>query len=241
MHLFAFSFGFACVTIVIFQCLPVKKMWNGAVEGRCIDIDAFSYFNAIFMLVNDIVLYIMPVIFTWHLQLRRPHRIAVNCLFALGGLVLAASSARVYFVYEQATKPDFPYRFASMMICAVIENHLAVIVACAPSIKAVLLKVYPDLQSKFEKILSDENSNRNRYRGRYRTDESATLDVEAGRIVEMKDVEVTVERPRLPNQPSSGTNSSKSSSRRDRWWRAPNDWAVASTTTTVTSNSEAKA
>lgn len=59
------------------------------------------------MLATDIVLYAMPVAFTWHLQLRRTQRIGLNCLFALGGIVLAASAARLYAVDQLATKPDF--------------------------------------------------------------------------------------------------------------------------------------
>jgi hypothetical protein len=234
MHAVAFSFGFSCVVIGIFQCIPVQKFWNNELEGYCINNDSFGYYNSIFMLVNDVVLYIMPVIFTWNVRLRRSHRVAVNCLFALGGLVLGASAARVYFMDQQVKKPDFPFRYASMMLCAVIENHLAVIVACAPNIKALVVHVCPSLQSKFEKIISDGEGYRNRYRSGYKSNESATLDVEGSGIMKMKDVEVKVEKPEIPDLFSNG--SSKSAKSRDQWWRAPNSWAVESSTTTVTSS-----
>lgn len=112
------------------------------------------------MLATDIVLYAMPLVFTWKLHVSRPQRIAVNLLFTLGGLVLAASGARVYFVHRQATTPDFTYQVAMTMVCAVIENHLAIIVACAPSIKVILLTAFPSLAVKFERLVSKDMQQR---------------------------------------------------------------------------------
>lgn len=240
MHALAFGFGLSCCIIGIFQCIPVQKLWDNSLEGHCIDAAAFGYYNAIFMLLNDIVLYIMPVIFTWNVSLRRSHRIAVNFLFALGGLVLAASAVRVYLTDQQFKNPDFTLRYPSAMICAVIENHLAVIVSCAPNIKAVLLHFCPGLSTKFDKMVSKSDAQRYRYKGGYRSNRSATLDIAASGIVEMKDVEVRVEKPMLPSFLSTdgSTKSGKDGKSKDQWWRAPNNWAIESTTTTVTSSSQ---
>lgn len=233
MHVIAFSFGFTCVVTSIFQCIPVAKWWDPTIDGYCINLNNFSYFNSIFMLACDLVLYIMPVIFTWNLKLRRHHRIAVNILFAMGGLVLAASATRVYFVHQLATKADFPFQYAASMICAVIENHLAVIVACAPSIKAVLIRYYPSLQSKFERIISDEGSKGKGYRTG--SSDRVTYDPEAGsagsndvKLQIVKTQDVKVERPERPDAKRMITsNSAKSeNSLLGRWWRAPNNWNV---------------
>lgn len=40
------------------------------------------------------------------------------------------------------------------MIWSVIENHLAVVVACAPSIKVIALLIFPRLASSFNKLYS---------------------------------------------------------------------------------------
>jgi hypothetical protein len=113
MHVIAFSFGLTCVVTSIFMCIPVAKWWDPTIEGYCINLFNFSYFNSVFMLACDLVLYIMPVIFTWNIKLRRHHRIAVNILFAMGGLVLGASAARIFFVDQLATHGDFPFRYAA--------------------------------------------------------------------------------------------------------------------------------
>ncbi|CAN9276092.1 unnamed protein product [Alternaria alternata] len=218
-----------------FEPWSPSKWWDPTIDGYCINLFNFSYFNSVFMLACDLVLYIMPVIFTWNIKLRRHHRIAVNILFAMGGLVLGASAARIAFVHQLATQGDFPYRYAASMICAVIENHLAVIVACAPSIKAVLIRYYPSLQSKFERIISDEGSSGKRSGKAYRTGSSsdrATLDPEAGtansgddvKLQIIKTQDVKVERPEVGSRMITGNSGKSENSLLGRWWRAPNNW-----------------
>lgn len=52
------------------------------------------------------------------------------------------------------------------MIWSVIENHVAVVVACAPSIKVVALLIFPRLGSSLNKILSKVTPSSSRSRSR---------------------------------------------------------------------------
>ncbi|KAH8730206.1 hypothetical protein GQ44DRAFT_823543 [Phaeosphaeriaceae sp. PMI808] len=222
MHFIAFAFGTTCIFVTIFQCTPTSKMWKGpeddAILGHCVDMDDFNYFNSCFMLATDLVLYAMPLVFTWRLHVSRPQRIAVNVLFALGGLVLAASGARIYFVYAQATNPDFTYRFAMTMICAVIENHLAIIVACAPSIKVILLHKFPSLEKKFEKLVSKGSQDNSDF-----SIGVVPVDVE----LESSNREKFLNRTRSLSTRTSTNGSGKSKGREGRkWWKPPSSWEV---------------
>ncbi|KAF2002666.1 hypothetical protein P154DRAFT_134427 [Amniculicola lignicola CBS 123094] len=155
MHFVAFGFGMSSILVNIFQCTPVKKAWEGEeVEGHCVNIPYFLYANASIMLTTDLVLYIMPVVFTWGLMLRRAQRVGLNFLFGLGGLVLAASGVRAWAVHKFAQETDFSWWFAQAMIWAVLENHLAIVVACAPSIKVIALLLFPRLKSSLSKFTS---------------------------------------------------------------------------------------
>tara|TARA_R110002003_G_scaffold52_23_gene4554 strand:- start:8829 stop:9641 length:813 start_codon:yes stop_codon:yes gene_type:complete len=220
MHFLAFAFGTTCIFVTIFQCIPVRKMWSPKTPGHCINMDHFNYFNSCFMLANDLVLYAMPLLFTWRLHVSRPQRIAVNLLFALGGLVLAASGARVYFVDAQAKHPDFTYRFAMTMMCAVIENHLAIIVACAPSIKVMLLHTFPSLQKSFEKLVS--KGSRSQGSEELSIAKIVLPDVEAGWDAGGKGVRPMSERTVTGE---SGSGKCKAGGGR-KWWRAPSSWEV---------------
>ncbi|KAL5378706.1 hypothetical protein DPSP01_008931 [Paraphaeosphaeria sporulosa] len=154
MHGVAFSFGLSSVLVDLLRCRPFKKAFYPDIEGYCFNMDAFYLYNSSMMLATDVVLYAMPVVFTRNLMLRRAQKVGLNCLFALGGLVLAASAARVWAIYIGAVKPDFTFRFATTMLFSVTENHIAILVACAPSIKIVALLVFPKLTSSLGKFAS---------------------------------------------------------------------------------------
>jgi hypothetical protein len=149
MHGVAFSFGLTCVVTNIFQCWPIRAMWIKAITGHCIDMMAFHLFNSSFMIATDVVLYAMPVVFTWNMQLQRTQKVCLNLLFALGWLVLAASGARVHALWSQKQRPDFTY--AVIMTWGVVDNHVAIIVACAPSMKVLLIHAFPSLSMCFPK------------------------------------------------------------------------------------------
>lgn len=138
--------------------------------------------------------------------------IAVNMLFALGVLCLAASSVRIYFVHEQNTKPDFTRRNAMTVICAAVENHLAIIVACAPSIKVVLLHYLPSLKGDFE---------------RYPDSEIRTSDLN------IISINTEIEQDSLPKfakpliDRKTTDESGKTGRTYDRkWWKPPTSWEV---------------
>jgi hypothetical protein len=218
MHFVAFSFGLTCILFTLIRCLPIDKSFippgDDYYSGECINPIKFNYFNSIFMLANDIVLYAMPLVFTWKLHVSRPQRIAVNLLFALGGLVLAASGTRIYFVSQQAASPVYTYRFAMTMMCAVIENHLAIIVACAPSIKVILLHMFPSLELKFEKLVSRGSS------GEGSEFSFGTLAIEEilgnGRAPSLR---TTTGESGKSRGNVNGTNARK-------WWKPPSSWEV---------------
>lgn len=86
MMVIALGFGISSILVIVFQCQPLDKIWNFYKPGHCIDIISFFYANACIMIANDAIMYAMPIVFTWNLQLRRPQRIVLNLLFALGAL-----------------------------------------------------------------------------------------------------------------------------------------------------------
>ncbi|KAF1976035.1 hypothetical protein BU23DRAFT_456738 [Bimuria novae-zelandiae CBS 107.79] len=154
MHGVAFGFGLSSVLADVFRCRPFNKAVYPEIPGYCINSGIFYYFNSSMMLATDIVLYAMPMVFTRNLKLRRTQKIGLNCLFALGGVVLAASAARIWSIHVFVTKPDFTWRFATIMLLSVVENHLAILVACTPSLKTVTLFIFPRFTSSVKRLTS---------------------------------------------------------------------------------------
>jgi hypothetical protein len=115
---------------------------------------AFHLFNSSFMIGIDAILYAMLLLLTWNLRLQRPQRVGLNAIFTLGGLVLAASGVRVFAVLQQIRPPDFTYRFAVIMIWRGVEIYLAIVIACAPSVKVLMIRAFAGLARGFEKLVS---------------------------------------------------------------------------------------
>ncbi|TID13950.1 hypothetical protein E6O75_ATG07182 [Venturia nashicola] len=138
MHVATVIFGLSSVFAVIFQCLPISSTWDGSVMGHCINTAAFFYANAGIMIGMDMILYIMPVLFTWGIQLRPAQKFGLRFLFGLGFLVIVASSVRLYVVDDVLKHGDLSYNAARMLLLSEIENHLAICIACAPAIRVIL-------------------------------------------------------------------------------------------------------
>jgi hypothetical protein len=216
-HFVAFAFGTTCICVTIFQCRPIHKSWDGGkIPGSCVNWPSFNYFNSSFMLTTDAFLYAIPLIFTWNLRVSRPQRIAVNMLFALGGLVLAASGMRAYFVHAQATHPDFTRRNAMTTTCAAVENHLAIIVACAPSIKVILLHYVPRLTRKFEDRKGPEIR-------------AGASSVVASDVQDSLATQSSL--PKAARSFAKRTNTDESGKTKNihdsKWWKPPNNWEVS--------------
>lgn len=86
MYVATVVFGISSVFAVMFQCLPIASSWDSRVVGRCVNISSFYYANAGIMIGMDMILYILPIIFTWGLQLRPAQTFGLRFLFGLGFL-----------------------------------------------------------------------------------------------------------------------------------------------------------
>lgn len=92
MQFVAAGFGISSVFVVLLQCIPLSTVWHpgatpeGVDPPKCVNMMTFFYSNAIIMIVNDVVMYLMPMVLLRNVDMVRPHRWGVYALFAVGGL-----------------------------------------------------------------------------------------------------------------------------------------------------------
>lgn len=86
MQVLSIIFGLSGVIGVIFQCVPITSAWVPSIAGQCLNKAAFWYSNGAIMIVFDTIMYIMPMIFTWSLQLPSNQKVGLRLVFALGFL-----------------------------------------------------------------------------------------------------------------------------------------------------------
>ncbi|KAF2223679.1 hypothetical protein BDZ85DRAFT_112671 [Elsinoe ampelina] len=144
----AIVFGIGSILSAALSCIPISKVWNSSTPGVCINLEAFYYANGAFMIFNDIILYILPIIIVRGVQLSRARRAAMNLLFGLGFLVVVTSGLRMIAIHNLFSVPLYSlYYNAILLIWCTVENHLALIIICLPAVKAALIAVAPSLAS----------------------------------------------------------------------------------------------
>jgi len=71
--------------VFIFQCSPVRKLWDatGTVEGRCIDLYVFYMISFAIRLVTDILIFMLPIPKLWRLQISARAKAGLIFIFGL--------------------------------------------------------------------------------------------------------------------------------------------------------------
>ncbi|KEF63026.1 uncharacterized protein A1O9_01002 [Exophiala aquamarina CBS 119918] len=109
MQFVAASFGISSIIVVLLQCIPLSLAWSQSPDAsqersdHCINLIAFFYSNSIIMIVNDLILYLLPMWLLRNVDMLRGHRVGLYALFGFGGLVVLASVFRLVAVYGVAT------------------------------------------------------------------------------------------------------------------------------------------
>ncbi|KAG9254742.1 uncharacterized protein F5Z01DRAFT_92364 [Emericellopsis atlantica] len=143
-----------CVTL--FQCSPMSLNWTPGYRRSCIDNVSFNYaYNGI-VIATDIAVLAVPFWAFVGLQLRTRLKVALLCVFALGGLVTVVSCIRLVLLvnwfnqfYAGLGSKDIYYSFGWAV--SPIECNLAIIAASIPAL-------WPLFRQAFPSIFSDLNS-----------------------------------------------------------------------------------
>lgn len=147
-------YAIASVVATIFQCSPIPRAFNRQIEGTCINNAQFWYANAGFSVATDLLILLMPMPLVYQLQIPRIQKIALVIVFALGGFVVITSCLRMTTINITATSPDTTFDIASTM-WTIIEMNVAIVCACLPMIRPLIVKIFPKLMPK--------SSSRNKY------------------------------------------------------------------------------
>jgi hypothetical protein len=86
---FDILFGVAFAITGVFQCDPISHYWtrwDGEGAGKCVNINALAWTNAIISIVLDIWMLVLPLYEVFHLQLSWRSKISVAMMFLVGTL-----------------------------------------------------------------------------------------------------------------------------------------------------------
>lgn len=71
---------------LVFQCRPMRAIWDPNVHGACLDISAIGFAGAGLSISEDLILFVIPIPTLWRLQLDRSKKLLLVALFSIGSL-----------------------------------------------------------------------------------------------------------------------------------------------------------
>ncbi|KAF2108582.1 hypothetical protein BDV96DRAFT_652833 [Lophiotrema nucula] len=102
----------------IFQCIPRHKIWHHKAEGRCIDIKKTFVATGVINVVDDFIILVIPLVWTWQMQLRTRQKVGVSLIFATGLFACVTSVVRLAKSIQCLGSPDISYTFAPVLLWA---------------------------------------------------------------------------------------------------------------------------
>lgn len=75
------------IFVMLLMCIPLQRVWDRTVQGSCgPKVLTLWYFNGIFNIVSDVVIFMLPLPVLCELQLPRSQKLCLIGIFCLGFL-----------------------------------------------------------------------------------------------------------------------------------------------------------
>jgi len=89
---FFIRFGmFACVAFYLaiffrslFLCQPMERAWNPTVQGTCLQLEITPYTTAVFNIISDIYILLLPLPTIWTLNMKTNRKLRLTAVFSMG-------------------------------------------------------------------------------------------------------------------------------------------------------------
>ncbi|KAJ5952342.1 uncharacterized protein N7479_010755 [Penicillium vulpinum] len=133
---------------LIFNCSPVQRSWNTNVAGTCLPVGSLFYGLAIFTIITDVTIIVLPIPLLLGLNIKPAQKAGVVCLFLLGLFTTICSIMRL----TQIQRVAFGDGNSTMLVLwGTIEFNVGNIVTCIPYLAPLLTGFVRGLGSTGEK------------------------------------------------------------------------------------------
>ncbi|KAL2857733.1 hypothetical protein BJY01DRAFT_201994 [Aspergillus pseudoustus] len=154
--------------VLLFSCWPISYYWNqwdGEHKGRCISHNNFLLAHSTINIVLDVAVVCIPMPTLMRLQMPLEKRLGVCVMFAVGIVVTVISIFRLVETvgFNSTTNPTKD--FVPVGIWSLLELDVAIMCACLPAIRALVIHVYNTYIK--EPIASRISSSRNKLSNAY--------------------------------------------------------------------------
>ncbi|EGY13935.1 uncharacterized protein VDAG_00617 [Verticillium dahliae VdLs.17] len=139
--IFLVTHGLLFLLLIVFQCLPVRAIWDKSLDAKCLNITAVGLAGAAFSIFEDIAILLMPIPEVRKLQLTLKKRVAVCLMFGIGSFACVTSMVRLKYMVSFANSSDPTWENVDIVIWSIIEVTCAIICGSLPTLRPLLQKV----------------------------------------------------------------------------------------------------
>jgi hypothetical protein len=142
--LFLLVYLVATTIVSVLQCRPIEKAWfkpGSDYPGQCIELLDFFVFNGSVAVATDLIVLALPLPLVWGLQLPISQKLSLLPVFGIGIFIVTVSSMRLHALIATPSV-DLTYDLQGTL-WTIIEFNLAIVCACLPSIRILLVRMLP--------------------------------------------------------------------------------------------------
>ncbi|KAL2070037.1 hypothetical protein VTL71DRAFT_14717 [Oculimacula yallundae] len=167
---------FLFLMIGILQCAPIRfywKRWDNEHRGSCLNINALGWSNAGISIAFDIWMLGLPMTQLRSLKLHWKKKLAVASMFSVGAFVTIVSIIRLRSLVKFSASQNPTWDYIDIGSWSTVEINVAIICACMPNIRLLLVRYFPRFMETTTKNSSHTLSdNRNEGKRRMVADNS---------------------------------------------------------------------
>ncbi|KAK7397792.1 hypothetical protein QQX98_012841 [Neonectria punicea] len=157
-------FGIVFVFVAIFQCQPISYFWtkwDGEHEGHCASINAITCSNAGISIAVDIWMLAVPLAQLKGLNLDWKKKVGVGLMFCVGTFVTVVSILRLQAVVRFRESSNATWDNFDVSKWSTIEISVGIICACMPTIRLLLVRLFPRILGTPQRYYANYASNTN--------------------------------------------------------------------------------
>ncbi|EGZ76883.1 hypothetical protein NEUTE2DRAFT_146574, partial [Neurospora tetrasperma FGSC 2509] len=137
------AFNFVGLTGVLYWCQPIETFWKHWEGGKCVRSDTWYISILGINVVTDVIILLLPTFIIRPLRVAFAQKVAIGAILGTGGFVLGVSLFRFILAILDREDEDRTWRLAFNYIWGIIEMNIAIICACMPCLKPLLVRVFP--------------------------------------------------------------------------------------------------
>ncbi|KAL1794317.1 hypothetical protein ACET3X_007738 [Alternaria dauci] len=130
------------ILVTVFQCRPVRGVWDFTVEPTCLDFVTYLYASSAVNVATDLLLLVLPLSHLWKLNLPKKQRFILCVLLAGGASACIVGIARIAYLH-QLHGLDLTYESVICLVLTVGECTLGITFISIAALRPMARQFFP--------------------------------------------------------------------------------------------------